>query len=669
MFNREAEEAKYTALMEQSNKRRFAEAEAMFINKVGLEQSIKDHIFPCVFCLSTKYSIIGTGFFQHGLWLVSNAHVLPSYEYLLETSLINSEAQYAPLMVAQSFHRPSENPKSPDIVIVNVTSRTNENSNGLAVDFSGDEPYKKSIFFYVYFDCNLKTHIIKHIVPYDISGFPLLYRCEDGTDPQPGCSGSPIIEARVLIARNPKWQFRTIGMVYARCYPNELSTLPPIGNQKLVCSIPVRIDFEQIRREILIPQETALRYREMAQASVAMRDDQKLAEFTYQEKQEYLHAQKNFEAFLEGTTQLDISLPDGLEKLLGNGIIDLKHSMLLNDNQKKYKDKEHKFKNLIETLPDLKNALGEFIIEIQNSGDMALKVGDNFLLSKSNFFRIDVSGSVEKGWKLDLQDNTGVFKVKVNQEHLKDLYPSGTKKKVGDHIEPVSSVFAIVTISQDIQSISGQILAGFLKESLKTKVAVTYAEKPSDKKTKNQVFSLKEKNVMRFQDKYEKEENTTNATQQYKIDEYEQTSSNGACSSQSTTSAQFDVISSDNNSNSTTATNVTMLNQYPRIARAGRSGSALSSCSYALVSPDNDVEHALNLPQQSEIQARAQQDGIPLVISSNVGDIRVAERQSSQNPLELENEMVDAKTSSSLTVTVDNVVKAKIHSKAGKKKR
>jgi hypothetical protein len=484
-FDRKMLEKEYSVLRKKNHENEKQKAQNMFIKRNGLEEAIKKEIFPCIVSIATACGITGTGFFQHSEWLVSNAHVLPSYEHLSGITLMNSQLREV-LAVKRSFHRPgNKESKSPDIVIINVASRSDKIHKCLPLQFSGNERYEdseSSIFFYVYFDNDSQENKVKFLLPHDVSSFPLLYKCADGIEPQFGCSGSPVIEASVVVD-DLEWQFKTIGTVYARCpfSQNKDSREIKLGEEKLVCAIPVEIDFEQIRKEILYPEQKAMRHNQDTVA-YKMTGNHEEEERSFANTEQFkLNAGKGFLEYTAGMTRLDISLAEGLEKLVGKNIIVPEESMLLIKNQKKHP--KIKFDHSIDSPKELLAKILEFINDIRESDEIKLKRGDR--LVESTLLRLDVSGSYER-WKIDLQDNTG--KVKL---------PDG---------QPASSVFAIVIVN-NASEVSGKILAEALEISRKNLLAEDYnallkkIEQENLNKPKPKTLSKKEQNSLEYKEK------------------------------------------------------------------------------------------------------------------------------------------------------------------------
>lgn len=451
----------------ESDAKQLSEAKHVFQNQIGLKEAIESNVFPCVVLIKTDRGVIGTGFFQHSEWLVSNAHVLPSPEILEDSMLMDFGNHEAALKAKRAFYRPHESEKSPDIVIMHGNSRTAGNNKCLPLFFSEDADCGGRISFYIYFNHLSQKCEIKYLIPRtEPDVYPMQYECADDIEPQPGCSGSPVIEARVLVGGSEiRWQFNTVGIIYARCLGQD--------DKKLACAIPVRQEFKQIQKNILSPELHAERAAQTAHVSKLYVDSSVTVMHIRDNKKYTALVAKGLKEFEAGKTILDIDLPEGLEKLLGRGIIKLKYSMLLLEHQKKYPEK--KFENTVNSLEDLQASFNEFIGEIRGIGDIELKnngSGTEFLSStprtpfKRSLFRIDIKGGSSKYWTLELQDNTGRFDLtltELQKLHQKELYPDG---KPANNLGRASSIFAIVNdIPQATKLIAGKDLAQLLQSS------------------------------------------------------------------------------------------------------------------------------------------------------------------------------------------------------------
>jgi len=466
-FNREEEERKMRRIMQQSDEHRMEEAKNKFENKQDLKEEIKKEIIPTLVQIITKNGIIGTGFFQYSEWLVSNAHIIPAKEVLdAGVQIIDYDSNKLVLDAEASYHRPSNSNMSPDIVVVKTNSR-NENHKCLPMQFNADEGFEKSYIFYVDMNCNNPNDFeIKflHLLSKP-NTYPLIYQCEDGREPQPGNSGTPIIEARVILGREPQWQFKVIGALYARCSSNwynqsKVITRLAAPDTKLVCAIPIKQDLLQIL-QILHRDKEAVRFQQMANASQRLGDKQgkmdaeNYSTMSHESVQVQQLGLKKFEA---GESPLNIALPDGLEKLWYKGIVHIECSLLI----KKVLTQElgkaaSKFKDNVPNilLKDLNQDFNNFIEKIEQVENFKFVKMNDFETSPAGYFRIDV-GEKQNNWVLDIQDNTG-----------KD-----SKGKPYKHDrKSLSSIFAKVTIPKNHSLVSGNQLSKLFLNSQKTREA------------------------------------------------------------------------------------------------------------------------------------------------------------------------------------------------------
>ena len=297
------------------------------LKQSGFYEALSEQVLPQLVKLQTPQGI-GNGFFQHTNWLVSNAHVIPDTKNLSETTIIDFQGQSRSLKTELAFHRPFDKNNAPDIVIVKTESRNAGTAKSLPVHFNGDEATGKTLKFYLYFDPAQEkpTPVVSFLQENPLSKpstYPIIYASQDGSEPPFGCSGAPILEARVALAgKTPQWQFRVLGTVYARCssewyasYVNKRIIVPQ--DLSLLCAIPVLPDFEQIRTSILIKQDEIKRSLEII--NLCSNSKKLLA----QVRNEQLRLDgllkeinNNINLFKEGITSLKIDLPEGLEKLV-----------------------------------------------------------------------------------------------------------------------------------------------------------------------------------------------------------------------------------------------------------------------------------------------------------------------------------------------------------------
>lgn len=408
------------------DRQRRAKAEELFSDDASIELSIKQQIYPNVFPIQLNNGSIGMGYYISPGYLVSNAHVLPTYVSIHESSIKRHGK------IAKSFHRP-DRPDAPDIVLVKLENAVHQN-NGIPVNFSEDASLDRTRLFFINY--SLEEEQIK-FVPLELISkqgeAPIRYRCLDATIPQPGCSGAPIIEARVLLGKEPIWQFRQAAIVYARC--NDVGT-----EEQLLCAMPINFDLQQVYKLQTVYEESD-HFSQMALAASSINDSDQAQTLLLKTKEASEYAMSKFLAYTDGETNLDIDLPEGLEKLIGSGIINLKESLLLEKNQKVYKKVTFKVTISFEELNDDLNRLLE---SIATNNEITLRKGDSYFESK--FLRVDVGESTTDIWKIDLQDNTG-----------KGIKIAG---------KSASYVFAIARVPKEPGTISGSTLVAMFKKSM-----------------------------------------------------------------------------------------------------------------------------------------------------------------------------------------------------------
>ncbi len=423
------------------------EARRIVVNREGLAEAIREKIFPCVVSIMTEGGVIGTGFYQHSEWLVSNAHVIPNTEILSGSTFADFRGTRTSLRAERAFHRPSQKSKSPDIVIIKGNSRDSGNNLSLPMSFTDDDDTGDRIYFYVWFNYEIQKHEVKYLIPRSNGGqFPLIFACEDGSEPRPGCSGAPVVSARLLVGGHDiQWQFETLGIVYARC-PNSVGS-------KLVCAIPVRQEFKQVLDEILFPEDFSRRAEQMALASREVRDNaQRISGYESENSYYKILSEQGISEFESGRTHLDISLPEGLEKLLGKNILDLSSSAFIAKVQKQYKITDARVTNRTQTLEEIAEDFFDFIQTLHKETNIQLrgKQGDSFRMSPKGYFRVDLAGGVNTDhYTLDIQDNIG-----------KGLHAPSPNEN-----QPISSKFAIATVFGKPDNISGKQLVQLLLKS------------------------------------------------------------------------------------------------------------------------------------------------------------------------------------------------------------
>lgn len=464
MFNQNSlflEGEKQRELMRQSliknDAQRHENAQLLFNNLDSLRDSIIEQVLPAIVIFNRHDGFIGTGFYQSPTWLITNAHVTPSADDLEALRLSDWQNNIYLPHIERSFHRPHDRADMPDLVLINVASDVATSHATLKSVFTDNTSFDKLLTFYI--DHNLEVKFLRLISP--DGQYPLRYECLDGLSPQPGVSGSPIIEARVVITHTPYWEFRTVGALYARCLPadyaltsNSVFTNMAIMPAMRVCAIPVAQEFNQLLVALNALDE-AERNHALAKASATFSDQQgqeDAAQYSLSAQVSEQSAIAGFYEYHHGESPLPINLPAGLEPLWGDGVIKLEESLMIRTKLqtaigKKYRDA--KYESLFRTVPEvtkieLTTSYQTFLQEIQTIEALNFRVDNNIILSLDNLFRIDCAGG-DTYWKLELQDNTNV------------------DQKI--HGKPVSSIFAIVKISKTEPSISGEGLSKLIVAS------------------------------------------------------------------------------------------------------------------------------------------------------------------------------------------------------------
>ena len=274
----------------------------------------------------------------------------------------------------------------------------------------------------------------------------MVYECEDGIEPIPGCSGAPVIAARLLVGGHEvRWQFETVGIVYAR-YSDQ-------NNKKQTCAIPIKQEFKQILETVLHPEMHASRAKQMAHVSTIIRDSAEKTAKYKSDGQRYMNlASQGLLEFEAGKTMLNIDLPSGLEKLLGKHIIDIQDSAFLAEVQKRYRITDINIRNKTRTIEELQEDFYNFLKSIRDEDIIELPTRNinSFRISPKGYFRIDIAGSDNGPSVLDVQDNIG-YRQYAPPPH---------------NNEPISSKFAIASVPKDQRQIVGKKLAELFIASL-----------------------------------------------------------------------------------------------------------------------------------------------------------------------------------------------------------
>lgn len=288
----------------EENNLQIEQTKAMFENLDSLETAIKNSIFPCVISIRTSQGI-GTGFFKFEKWLVSNAHVLPNNTCVKEAIFTDNQFNASKIDLGEygSFHRKVIE-GAPDISIINVSNPVHSLP---FHEFSSDLFYKDGAchYFYVYLDHETQERKIGYIEQHKFGELCSTFTSKSHVVPEPGSSGSPVFKARLSITgHQPQWKFTNIGAIFARSLQE--------GNF-LIHVISDKLDFEQIRTDIIIPYDESKRLR---QEAIASNNNEKLSEQRSLDAKK--HEQLTSNGFMRYTeeTNLITNLPPGLEKLI-----------------------------------------------------------------------------------------------------------------------------------------------------------------------------------------------------------------------------------------------------------------------------------------------------------------------------------------------------------------
>ncbi len=441
---------------DESDALRSERAQRFFDDLEGLSSAISEQVLPALAIINNGR--VGTAFYQCPTWIVTNAHVAPSRDDLQDWRLSSWNNDVTTPAIKRSFHR-QERSDMPDLVIIEVEDNSGISHPTLMTRFTENKAWDEILTFYV--DHDLKIKFLKKVS--DENSYPLIYECLDGSSPQPGASGSPILQARVVIARKLFWQFRVVGALYARCSPEEqrcsisrlfcgLFSSTSSESAMRVCAIPVIQDFDQLLDPLNALNETE-RYHESAKTSATFSDEQgqederrysTLTDITLQ------FANEGFLEYQQGQPPLSIDLPLGLEKLLGKGIVALSESVLLGEKVVKRWEKKGFIKQ-IDRLPherigfpyielsELNKDFEALLNTINDISEIQIQPSDaNKTIFTNDHFRIDQLGASGEQWRLEIQDNTDKF--------YKRTSPS------------LSCTFAIVLLPKNLEKLQGSVL-------------------------------------------------------------------------------------------------------------------------------------------------------------------------------------------------------------------
>ena len=379
------------------------EAKRMFQNRESLENAINTEILPTVVKIESSDGRTGMGFFRHSQWFVSNAHVIRHRADIdLGIELTDSKGFSIALDVEEAYHRPYDNNKAPDIVVLKTDSRAKGNFSCHSSNLFEHEQdtIEGEIFFYL--DANFQVHFLS--LQSKRGDVPLRFRCANGHLPKEGSSGSPIMSAKVLRGKEPKWIFKTEAALYARCKSDFIT------QERYVCGIPIEHEFKHIY-DILVTIDSSVRLSMMAEAGRILGDQEKADQYASSSQTQARLADSKIKIFEAGASPLDIFLPDELEKLAGKAVVSLRRSMFI--HSKKYRPRltENEVVDLFES----------FINEMSQKSSVKFAIQDRLLENK--YWRVDCAPAGSgKYWKLDLQDNIGGRGAKENGEPVSSIF-------------------------------------------------------------------------------------------------------------------------------------------------------------------------------------------------------------------------------------------------------
>ncbi|GJM06811.1 MAG: hypothetical protein DHS20C10_05450 [marine bacterium B5-7] len=495
-FDRDAAEAVAREIIQSGEESMRTRIDVHFQQLIDFNEAVTEKVLPALVTIRLP-SRVGSGYFQHTRWFVSNAHVIPSPDFLELATFYDFKGNCVNTDVAESFHRPVSN--TPDVMIVNVNSdhpclrmptpkTTKESLAGLwgcRPENISDETFEKMqeeeslqsdiLYFYVEYNFLPEQNVHEICILEKLSSegeYPVRYQRTDGGCAQPGSSGSPIFRAYVTDGENPTWQIEVVDTLFARS---------AAGTE--ICTVPTKEDFEQIRKHVINPRLTAERYTQMSGMRGSMFanpvDQAKAAQEAGMAQHYGVLAEHGIFQFQSGVSKVQGELPDDLERLWYSRIVSLADSLLipavLEGQIGKQAVKNSKYKSIFrqnlcleELTKDIKAFIGELEStststlesESESESELTIKLpdstADEWFLSPKEYFRIDINGAAGASYrKLELQDNVG--------RGLKE----GKKA--------ISSTFAIVKLPV-VKEISSVELAELFRESLRSSKEVCHRD-------------------------------------------------------------------------------------------------------------------------------------------------------------------------------------------------
>jgi hypothetical protein len=436
-------------------------AKSNFDSQVGFADAVDAEIKPCIQELAIA-DRKGTTFYFGSNWISSNSHVVASLEELAIASLAGEGLAGD---VFSGFFRPKVLGDYPDIMVANISDNSDNKSIPI-LWFSLSECHAESLTFYIdIYDRENPVKLLNKIE--DAKSGLLAYRQADGKNPEPGTSGSPIVEARLVITKKdspPQWVFALQGVLFA--YQKETLN---------VYAVELGKDLEQIRQKMLFKKQEQERAQELGKAAINLGINPACF-WSDAAKAEASH-DKELVCYNEGVGASIIDLPDNLVPLLGNGVLSLKESLFFNDslwssnidslrhlNKLRHTDKNCEISLTVSNLEcELEKELFMQLAGVDATLNLNEKGNGVY---KTNRLRLDLDGlkSSIGGVRITVQDN---FR-KTDGKRLK-IKVTGEKKA-----QPASSVFASVRIYSERETISAKLVKQLLNLSYKEGMAYRY---------------------------------------------------------------------------------------------------------------------------------------------------------------------------------------------------
>ena len=218
-------------------------AKSNFSDKNGFNEAINTKIMPCVQALTfVERNRKGTCFYFGSNWISSNSHVVADLKDLEAGSVGDTNLAG---VVASGFFRPKDLGNYPDVMVANITPGFDYKT--IPTTFPEDACHNDSLTFYIdVYDLDNPVKLLEKTAnpttDPESKGL-LVYSQADGARPRQGTSGSPIIEARLIITKHnqpPHWVFALQGMLFAYKEDSLHAYAVPLGQ-----------DLEQIRSMLI----------------------------------------------------------------------------------------------------------------------------------------------------------------------------------------------------------------------------------------------------------------------------------------------------------------------------------------------------------------------------------------------------------------------------------